>query len=113
MSSAPTSLAIAFAAALAAGTVSATTLNVPGAFATIQAAINAARAGDTILVYPGTYVEVIDFMGKDITVQSTSGANVTIIDGNQIDSVVRFHSNETRAAVLRGFTLKNGQANSC
>jgi hypothetical protein len=108
---AQTPLAIAFAAAaLATGTASAATLNVPQSHATIQGAINAAHAGDTILVDPGTYVEIIDFMGKDVTVQSTSGADVTIIDGNYIDSVVRFHSNETRAAVLRGFTLRNGQA---
>jgi pectin methylesterase-like acyl-CoA thioesterase len=35
----------------------AATLNVPGDFATIQAAIDAAEAGDSILVEPGAYIE--------------------------------------------------------
>ena len=49
---------------------------------TIQAAINAASNGDTVVVEPGTYVEKINFLGKAITVTSSGGASVTTIDGN-------------------------------
>lgn len=39
--------------------VSAATLNVPGTYPTIQAAVNAAAPGDTIIVAAGTYTETV------------------------------------------------------
>jgi parallel beta-helix repeat protein len=86
----------------------ATTLKVPQDIATIQAAINAAQNGDTVLVAPGTYVESIDFLGKAITVTSEQGPGVTKIDANLADAVVKATSGETRASVLSGFTLTHG-----
>ena len=88
----------------------ATVLNVPGTYATIQSAINAAANGDTVLVAPGVYVENIDFKGKLITVQSTQGPSVTTIDGGGVAPVANFSSAETSAAVLQGFTLQHGNA---
>ena len=72
------SIVLAFVALV----VWADTFTVPTDFATIQEAIDAAVDGDCINVEPGTYVENIDFMGKAITVQSTDGEDVTIIDGS-------------------------------
>lgn len=46
------------------------TIHVPGDQPTIQAAINAANTGDTVLVSNGTYQENINFNGKAITVTS-------------------------------------------
>lgn len=43
------------------------TIHVPADYSTIQAAINAASNGDTIVVAPGTYQENINFQGKAIT----------------------------------------------
>jgi hypothetical protein len=77
---------------------------------TIQAAINAAANGDTVLVLPGTYVENINFSGKSITVTSEAGPEVTLIDGNRADSVVKFNAGEGRASVLSGFTIFNGRS---
>jgi len=76
-------------------------------FGTIQEQIDAAVEGEIVLVYPGTYVENINFNGKNITVRSTNGPEVTIIDGNGNGSTVTFASGET-SAVLNGFTITNG-----
>jgi len=46
------------------------TINIPVDQPTIQAGINAASTGDTVLVQPGTYIENIDYNGKNITVAS-------------------------------------------
>ncbi len=86
----------------------ATIINVPLGQPTIQAGINAAKAGDIVLVAPGTYIENINFMGKAITVKSSNGPRVTIIDGNAAAPVVAFISNEGLGSILSGFTLQNG-----
>jgi hypothetical protein len=86
----------------------AATINVPSGQPTIQAGINAANNGDTILVAPGTYHENIDFKGKAITVTSSAGATTTIIDGGATLSTVSFISGEARNSVLSGFTIQNG-----
>ncbi|MCF7810143.1 FG-GAP-like repeat-containing protein, partial [bacterium] len=92
-------------------------LNVPDDHETIQAAIDAAEDGDTVLVDPGEYVENIDFNGKNITVASLylidpndDYINSTIIDGDENGSVVTFENEETEDAVLTGFTIQNGAA---
>ena len=66
------------------------TIHVPADQPTIQAAINAASNGDTVLVSPGTYFENINFIGKAITVKSASGPAVTIIDGSNSGPVATF-----------------------
>jgi polygalacturonase len=62
----------------------ATTIHVPADQPTIQSGINAASNGDTVLVAPGTYKENINFSGKAITLKSSGGARVTIIDGEEL-----------------------------
>ena len=86
------------------------TINVPGGQPTIQAGINAAINGDTVLVAPGTYFENINFNGKAITVTSSAGAAQTIIDGGGKASVVTFSSGEGINSALNGFTVQNGAA---
>lgn len=101
----PFVLCCALLAAAAAGQA---TLNVPGAFPDVQSAIAAAAPGDTVLVGPGTWSGPIDFLGKDVRVVASAGVATTFLDGGDATSVVRFQSGETPAALLEGFTLKNG-----
>ncbi|MFM7135104.1 MAG: hypothetical protein ACKO0W_12400, partial [Planctomycetota bacterium] len=97
--------ALAFApAALAAE------IRVPADHPTIQAAINAAVNGDTVIVSSGTYAEQIRFNGKAIELRSESGAANTIIDAAQLGTAVKFVNAETAASVLDGFTIRNGRA---
>jgi hypothetical protein len=86
------------------------TIHVPADQPTIQAGINAANPGDTVLVAPGTYYENIAFNGKAITVTSSGGATATTIDGGATPglAVVGFGNNETRSSVLSDFTIRNG-----
>ncbi len=91
-------------------TARAATINVPADQPTIQAAINAASNGDTVLVAPGTYHENINFMGKAITVTSSGGPSVTTINGGAVGSVVSIDTSEGTNSVLSGFTIRNGSA---
>ncbi len=89
-------------------------LVVPDSYAAIQDAIAAAADGDLIMVQPGTYLEHIDFLGKEIVVQSSDPADPdivssTIIQGRDEGSVVYFHSGEGCGARLSGFTITGGQ----
>ncbi len=58
----------------------AVTITVPGDQPTIQDAVDAAVAGDEILVAPGTYFENVS-INKDIALLSSGGRAVTTIDG--------------------------------
>jgi len=93
------------------GSVYSSDIHVPGEYTTIQQAIDAAVDGDSVIVEPGTYEENVEFLGKQISVRSSQGAEVTIIDGGNAGSVVRFIESETSNTLLEGFTLSNG--NGC
>jgi serine protease len=79
-------------------------------FTGVQLAINAAGAGDAVVVGPGRYTEHVDFLGKAIIVVSEHGPLVTVIDGLVTGSVVTFAHGEGPSSVLVGFTLQNGVA---
>ncbi|MBU0754844.1 MAG: hypothetical protein KJ645_06860 [Planctomycetes bacterium] len=59
----------------------ASTIRIPSDYPAIQQGIDAADHGDLVLVAEGTYLENIHFLGKSIAVNSSSGPDVTFIDG--------------------------------
>jgi hypothetical protein len=110
MSRIPSFLHFAAAMAIALPASAANVIHVPSKDApTIQAGIELAQDGDTILVAPGMYHEAIDFLGKTITVESEAGAEKTIINATGLDtSVVTVASGEGEGTTLRGFTITGG-----
>ena len=98
------------------GTTVAATINVPGDYPTIQAAVNAASTGDLIAVGPGTYTstsfQVVDMLGKAITLRSTVGAVHTIIDAEGQRRGLVCDSGEGRDTIINGFTITGGSANA-
>ena len=95
-----------------------TTIRVPQDKSTIQAGINAATRGDTVLVADGVYTGKsnvsLDFIGKSITVKSVNGASSTIIDcQGQNTRGFYFRNGETEISVLDGFTVTNGNGVYC
>jgi parallel beta-helix repeat protein len=80
------SLSILFALALVVGLslvattpAAAATINVPGDYATIQAAVGNASGGDTIMVAAGTYAGAI--VDKQLTIVGASGGGSVITSG--------------------------------
>jgi hypothetical protein len=77
------------------------------AFATITRGIDAAEDGQIVLVYPGRYLEEINFMGKMLTVQgvAVSPDGVPVL-WNPGDFAVSFYSGEGSDSVLKNFIIK-------
>ncbi|MBN2377464.1 MAG: right-handed parallel beta-helix repeat-containing protein [Sedimentisphaerales bacterium] len=85
---------------------------VPAGVISIQSAISGSLDGDEIIVFPGTYYENIDFMGKGVTLrsmapESASVVSATVINGGG-DDVVVFENSEGSGCCLDGFTITAG-----
>jgi len=92
-------------------------LYVPAEYPTIQAAIDAAVNGDTVIIAPGTYTgdgnRDIDFLGKAITVRGVepNDPNVvaaTVIDCEKSGRGFYFRNGEEDDSILSGLTIANG-----
>jgi len=83
--------------------VKATIRHVPQEYSTIQAAVNAAQAGDTIEVSAGTYSENV-LVTVSVTIVGEN-AMTTIVDGGAADTVFRIQANNVQ---IRQLTIRNG-----
>lgn len=90
----------------------AATIRVPQDQPTIQAGINAAVSGDTVLIADGTYTgtgnKEIEYFGKAITVISENGSGMCIIDCETSGRGFYFRGGEGNGSVLDGLTIRNG-----
>ncbi|MCZ7567881.1 MAG: right-handed parallel beta-helix repeat-containing protein [Ardenticatenaceae bacterium] len=73
---------------------------------TIQAAVNQVLAGGTVIVAAGTYNESV-VIDKSLTLQSSTGAASTIINGNSATENYYMVSIEADNVTLDGFTITN------
>jgi putative cofactor-binding repeat protein len=78
----------------------------PADFSSIQQAINAAGNGDTVLVFPGSYHEILSFQQKAITVRAEQGPRVTEVFLEGQNRIVFLDGDST----LTGFTIHGGRA---
>ena len=85
-----------------------------GPKATIQAALDAASAGDEIVVADGVYTGAgnrnLNFFGKDLTLRSENGADACTIDCERQGFAFDFRNGETAAALVDGFRIRRGTA---
>ncbi len=91
------------------------------AFATIQKAVDSAYDGETVVVQPGLYPGDINFLGKNIILQSTdpndsSIAEQTILGSDsgagELEAVITFRGAEDSTCRLRGLNI-NGCIRGC
>uniref|UniRef100_A0A7C4CAD4 Right handed beta helix domain-containing protein n=1 Tax=candidate division WOR-3 bacterium TaxID=2052148 RepID=A0A7C4CAD4_UNCW3 len=87
---------------------------VPDSVATIQAGLNLAGNGDTVLVQPGIYNENLVWPSVDgIKLLSSAGSAATIVDGGLAGVCLTMGSGSfTRATEVRGFTFQKGHSAS-
>ncbi|MFC1987960.1 NosD domain-containing protein [Chloroflexota bacterium] len=83
----------------------------PADFTTIQAAIDAAASGDTIMVMPGTYNEWLT-ISKPLTLQGFD-KNTTILQASSISSLNGIDVNVTHDVNISGFTVKGYRSGVC
>ena len=79
----------------------------PADFNTIQAAIDDANNGDTIIVQPGLYQELVEYHGKNITLTSTNPGAFDVVAATIIDYSVVFVGTEDSNCMLTGFKINH------
>ncbi len=76
---------------------------------TLQAAVDVALEGDSVIVTNGVYSS-ISTGNKMVTIRSVNGAQVTVLDGGRTNRCATLGDWHVTNSVLVGFTLRNGYA---
>ena len=84
-------------------------LRVPGDFATITEAVEAAAPGDLVLISPGTYNEAVNVTTDDVTIRGLD-RNEVILDGEfELDNGIRVLG--ASGVVVENLTAQNYTSN--
>lgn len=78
-------------------------------FTSIREAMDTATTGSTVIVYPGTYAEHVEFGGKDLILRSSNPLDRETVKTTVIQNTVSFSGGETDKCVLSGFTVTGGE----
>ncbi len=85
-------------------------------FDAIKLAVDYADSGDVIMVGPGIYTgpdnRDINFMGKNLSLMSEAGPDVTIIDLDRQGRAFLFVGGESYYSLIDGFTIKKGRVDN-
>lgn len=74
----------------------------------IQGGINIAQPGDTVLVFPGVYQELVH-VDREIVLRSNDGCRNTVIDATGLNgAAVSLDGPLTATTVLEGFAIRGG-----
>jgi parallel beta-helix repeat protein len=111
------SLAVAIALWVVVGsTAEADTRIVPTDYATIQAAVNASRSGDVVIVAPGIYTENVVIADKRLLLRSTNSHNESVVAATIIDLTglagpgLEVRGSAAQNTTVSGFTVRNSAA---
>jgi len=85
--------------------LSATVINVPDDYLTIQLGINACSPGDTVMVAPGVFYENVQ-MAEGVNLIGSGMENTVIDGGGQNDVVKALNINNY---LIEGFTIQNSR----
>jgi hypothetical protein len=94
-------------------TAQAATRIVPTDFPTIQAAVNASRTGDVVIVTPGTYAERVVIADKRILLRSTNSHNQTTVAATIVEVAgltgpgLEIKGPAAQSTVVSGLTVRN------
>ena len=91
------------------------TISVPTDYATIQAALGAAAAGDTVVVAPGVYPENLVWPPRNgITLMGEGDSCDVVIDGGDVDRALLFDgfAYDPDSTLVANLTIRNGYGSS-
>jgi C1A family cysteine protease len=86
------------------------TWRVPTDAPTIEAAVDSAAAGDTVLVEPGTYYEGSIIVSNNIVISGEAGPESTVVDAQNSHTSVFTLNSVGSTMRLEGLTLKRAQS---
>ena len=105
-----TTTTLSLCAALAVSTATnAEMLQVPGEFASIQEAIDAAQDGDQVVVGPGVYQESIIIGSRSLTLLASDGPEATFLEPGSVNNehIILVGDTNTPSVHIEGFTLRH------
>jgi len=85
------------------------TLTVPGDYKTIQAAVDAAKTGDLVLISDGIYKEAVDVTTPNITIRGLDRNKVILDGGFKLENGIRVL--DTNGVTVENMTARNYLSN--